>query len=74
VAGKAVTSSPHGPQDASAAVGAHFVPAVQSPGGKPAPYTPAPYKAEADETVTCPSCGKQNDSDASYCDQCGRRL
>jgi HK97 family phage major capsid protein/HK97 family phage prohead protease len=37
-------------------------------------YTPAPYKAEADETVKCPDCGKMNDTDAHFCDQCGASL
>lgn len=34
-------------------------------------YTPAPYAADADETVACPECGRGNDTDAGYCDQCG---
>lgn len=37
-------------------------------------YEPEPYHADADENVTCPDCGKQNDDDASYCDQCGFKL
>lgn len=37
-------------------------------------FTPAPYAAEADETVKCPSCGKMNDTDAHFCDQCGAAL
>ncbi len=35
------------------------------------PYQPKPYKADPDELVTCPQCSKGNDSDATYCDQCG---
>ncbi|HWF25164.1 MAG TPA: zinc ribbon domain-containing protein [Solirubrobacteraceae bacterium] len=55
--------------------------------GKPAPgvsddnegatdhqYEPAPYHADPDETVKCPSCEKMNDDDASFCDQCGFQL
>ncbi len=38
------------------------------------PYEPAPYHADADETVICPGCQKHNDLDASYCDQCGAKL
>jgi len=38
------------------------------------PYEPAPYHADADETVICPACEKHNDLDASYCDQCGAKL
>jgi hypothetical protein len=37
-------------------------------------YKPQPYKADADETVTCPNCGKMDDVDAKYCDQCGFEL
>lgn len=39
-----------------------------------APYQPQPYAPEPDETVTCPSCQKMNDTDAVYCDQCGFEL
>lgn len=39
-----------------------------------APYEPAPYHADPDETVECPNCHKMNDTDASYCDQCGFKL
>lgn len=38
------------------------------------PYKPQPYHKDADESVTCPECGKANDDDASYCDQCGAKL
>lgn len=37
-------------------------------------YEPKPYHADPDETVKCPKCGKMNDTDASYCDQCGYKL
>lgn len=37
-------------------------------------YKPAPYKADPDETVKCPKCGRMNDRDAHYCDQCGFKL
>lgn len=37
-------------------------------------YQPKPYHADPDETVTCPKCGKQNDTDARFCDQCGTKL
>lgn len=74
--GKAVPSNApgHGPADNSGAVGGHFVPAVQSPGGKPEPYMPEPYHAGRDETVKCPVCGKMNSPDARFCDQSGDRL
>jgi len=39
-----------------------------------AEYTPAPYHADADETVKCPGCGLMNDTDSKYCDQCGMKL
>lgn len=41
---------------------------------KAAAYEPKPYHADPDETVKCPKCGKMNDTDASYCDQCGYKL
>jgi len=37
-------------------------------------YEPNPYQADPDETIQCPVCGKMNDLDASYCDQCGVKL
>ncbi len=37
-------------------------------------YDPKPYHADPDETVICPNCGKHNDVDAAYCDQCGFKL
>lgn len=37
-------------------------------------YQPAPYKPDPDETVECPNCGKFDDEDAAYCDQCGFQL
>lgn len=37
-------------------------------------YMPGPYTAQPDETIECPDCGRMNDTDASYCDQCGSRL
>ncbi len=37
-------------------------------------FEPAPYSPGPDETVICPDCGCQNDTDASYCDQCGKKL
>ncbi len=37
-------------------------------------YQPRPYHADPDETVICPNCGKHNDVDAAYCDQCGFEL
>ncbi|MDE1904827.1 MAG: zinc ribbon domain-containing protein [Rhodospirillales bacterium] len=45
-------------------------------GGKPAgaDYQPVPYHADPDEIVTCPACEKVNDTDASFCDQCGHKL
>lgn len=42
--------------------------------GKRAGYQPSPYLQEADETVKCPNCGKMNEADAKYCDQCGTKL
>ena len=41
---------------------------------KAAGYQPAPYHADADETVKCPGCGLMNDTDSKYCDQCGMKL
>lgn len=38
------------------------------------PYQAKPYHAEADETAKCPSCGKMNDPDAKFCDQCGAKM
>lgn len=38
------------------------------------PYKPEPYTRKPDEDVKCPVCGKMNDSDAKYCDQCGTKL
>lgn len=37
-------------------------------------YKPEPYHADADETVQCPNCGLMDDTDASFCDQCGYKL
>jgi membrane protease subunit (stomatin/prohibitin family) len=34
----------------------------------------APYSAKPGETVKCPSCGKMNEPDAKFCDQCGAKL
>ncbi len=39
--------------------------------GDAKPYKPQPYKADPDELVICPQCSSGNDSDATYCDQCG---
>ncbi|MGH3300584.1 MAG: zinc-ribbon domain-containing protein [Streptosporangiaceae bacterium] len=35
---------------------------------------PVPYRKMPDETVKCQNCGKYNDVDARYCDQCGAKL
>jgi hypothetical protein len=35
---------------------------------------PGPYQRDPDENVQCPACGKYNDTDARYCDQCGAKL
>lgn len=45
-----------------------------SPARQQLGYQPAPYHQDADETVDCPDCGRGNDTDASYCDQCGMQL
>lgn len=37
-------------------------------------YTPVPYRVDPDENVTCPNCGRMNDDDALYCDQCGHQM
>jgi len=39
-------------------------------------YVPDPYQRDpdGDETIKCPVCGKYNDTDAIYCDQCGTKL
>lgn len=39
-----------------------------------AAYEPEPYHQDADETVECPECGRMNDDDAEFCDQCGVKL
>lgn len=38
------------------------------------PFKPGQYKRQPGENVQCPTCDKHNDSDASYCDQCGTKL
>lgn len=35
---------------------------------------PTAYRRMPDETVRCTNCGKYNDDDAKYCDQCGEML
>jgi phage head maturation protease len=37
-------------------------------------YMPTPYKADAEDTVECPHCGRGNAADANYCDQCDTKL
>lgn len=37
-------------------------------------YEPQPYHVDPDETIVCPNCQKLNDTDASFCDQCGFKL
>lgn len=37
-------------------------------------YNPVPYHQDSDESVTCDLCGRMDDADANYCDQCGNRL
>ena len=37
---------------------------------EPDPYTPDP----GDDTVKCPHCGKMDDPDAKFCDQCGGKM
>src|ERR1035437_3114438 len=37
-------------------------------------YEPVPYRVDADEIVTCPHCQGKDDTDASFCDQCGTCL
>lgn len=37
-------------------------------------YMPRPYTPDPDETIPCPGCGCMNDTDATYCDQCGSYL
>lgn len=41
-----------------------------------AAYEPVPYDPanESGPHVTCPNCGKFDDTDAKYCDQCGFKL
>ena len=41
---------------------------------EPNGFRPAPYQADADETVQCPDCQLMNDLDSAYCDQCGHEL
>ena len=42
--------------------------------GELALYHPIPYRVDEDEPVTCPHCQLKNDTDATYCDQCGTQL
>jgi HK97 family phage prohead protease len=42
--------------------------------GELAFYHPIPYRVDADEDVTCPHCQLKNDTDATFCDQCGTEL
>jgi HK97 family phage major capsid protein/HK97 family phage prohead protease len=35
---------------------------------------PEPYERHPGEDVQCPACGKFNDDDAVYCDQCGKKI
>ena len=35
---------------------------------------PTAYHRDPDENVRCPSCGRYNDDDARFCDQCSNRL
>src|ERR1035437_6031036 len=37
-------------------------------------YQPIPYRVDSDEPVNCPHCQRKNDTDASFCDQCGTKL
>lgn len=37
-------------------------------------YHPIPYQVDDDEDVTCPHCQLKNDTDATFCDQCGTEL
>ncbi len=37
-------------------------------------YVPQPYQQDPDETVQCQVCGRMNDTDAMYCDQCGAAI
>ena len=46
--------------------------ATVKPAGEP--YHAKPYAPEADETAKCPSCGKLDDPDAKFCDQCGAAM
>ncbi len=64
-------------QALSAAIAAAAEPAGGGRSGRPANragFEPAPYHADPDETVGCPNCGRMNDTDASYCDQCDTKL
>jgi HK97 family phage major capsid protein/HK97 family phage prohead protease len=38
------------------------------------PDAAQPYQRRPGEDVQCPSCGKYNQADANYCDQCGAEL
>lgn len=37
-------------------------------------YHPIPYRVDPGEAVTCPHCQLKNDTDATFCDQCGTEL
>lgn len=38
------------------------------------PFEPKAYERQPDENVICPKCGKANEADAKFCDQCGFEL
>lgn len=47
---------------------------VQADGKEIAAWEPKPYSTGSGEPVTCPHCGKGDDDDAAYCDQCGYHM
>lgn len=52
----------------------HHAPDAHTRAPVRAAYQPQPYEREDGENTLCPACGKYNDDDAQYCDQCGIML
>jgi hypothetical protein len=62
------------PPQAKGQAGEGAPPSASSKSVTAAIYKPQPYTRDPDETVKCPKCGKFNDTDARFCDQCGFNL
>ena len=53
-----------------------LIQASRKTGNVPAPPAPSARNSPPDKLVMvkCPSCGKLNDQDAKFCQECGRKL